>query len=342
MAPAAIDQVAAVKASLELMIAENAEIHEYFKDLLEKVAGLEEETPETRRLKFQELVGMGAFRFNGVDIRHFTRGPQSALPPPLFLSRTRRRLKNTLSLLAEFARRKLFGQADDLHAALELLSAHIVNETNASEVRQFKGEVDALRESPLFRAYLLTKARFIRQDSELRAEADYLAARESVEEGEETFRHRAEVLDAMTHDMESGTLALEEAQARLDALSLEPAQAGAAGAGAGDAAAEAAPDSLADPAEAGLAGAVAEVQADPPAVAPAAAPAKRQAAPRPATPQPTAPGPAAPKQAEPQQAAPQPAAPQPAAPKSAAPQPAKRPAGRPAPAKRPPKPGRRA
>jgi len=105
MSQAQIDQVAAVKASLELMVAENAEIHEYFKDLLVKVAELEEETPEKRRSKFKDLVSMGAFRFNGLDIRHFTQSHHQPLPPPLFYGRTKRRLGNTLKLVEEFARR---------------------------------------------------------------------------------------------------------------------------------------------------------------------------------------------------------------------------------------------
>ncbi len=227
MSQAQIDQVAAVKASLELMVAENAEIHEYFKDLLEKVAELEEETPEKRRSKFKDLVSMGAFRFNGLDIRHFTQSHHQPLPPPLFYGRTKRRLGNTLKLVEEFAKRDILADAAWLREQLEQLSSHIVNETDANEVRGFKSKVDALRESTPFRAYLETKTRFIRKDSELRAEADYLAAKESVEEGEEIFRQRAEELGTLGEQIESGTLALEEAQAALDKLGLEQGPAGA-------------------------------------------------------------------------------------------------------------------
>ena len=62
-------------------------------------------------------------------------------------------------------------------------------------MRQFEDEAGPLRESPLFRALLLTKTRFIRQDAALRPDAEYLAAKESVEEGEESLRNRAEELD---------------------------------------------------------------------------------------------------------------------------------------------------
>ena len=242
MSQAQIDQVAAVKASLELMVAENAEIHEYFKDLLEKVAELEEETPEKRRSKFKDLVSMGAFRFNGLDIRHFTQSHHQPLPPPLFYGRTKRRLGNTLKLVEEFAKRDILADAAWLREQLEQLSSHIVNESDGNEVRGFKKKVDLLRESTPFRAYLETKSRFIRKDAELRAEADYLAAKESVEEGEEIFRQRAEELGALGDQIESGAMALEEAQVALDKLSLAGAPGAAASAEAGEGA-DAAPAS---------------------------------------------------------------------------------------------------
>ena len=224
MAAPSIDQVATVKASLELMIAENGEVHEYFKDLLEKVSELDEETPEARRSRFKELVSMGAFRFNGLDIRHFTQSQHRPLPPPLFLSRTKRRLQNTRLLVDEFAKRGIFEDAESLRTELDQLSSHIVNEADAHEVRDFKAKVDTLRESSLFTAYMDTKSQFIRKDAELRADAEYLAAKESVEEGEEIFRQRAEDLDALSREIEEGSLALDEAQARLEEMSLDAAK----------------------------------------------------------------------------------------------------------------------
>lgn len=228
MAQEAIDQVAAVKASLELMITENAEIHEYFKDLLEKVSELDDKPPEARRERFKDLVSMGAFRFNGLDIRRFAQGQHAPLPPPLFLNRTRRRLKNTLTLVEEFARRELFGEAGALQDQLQQLADRPVDEENSNEVLSFKGRVDELRASPLFRTYLETKTRFIRQDMELRTDAEYLAAKESVEEGEESFRQRGQDLSELSRHIEAGTVDLDEAQARLDAMSLETAKSAAA------------------------------------------------------------------------------------------------------------------
>ena len=220
MAQESIDQVAAVKASLELMVAENGEIHEYFRDLLEKVSELDEQPVEVRRIKFKDLVGMGAFRFNGLDIRHFTQSQHQPLPPPIFLSRTKRRLKNTLTLVDEFDKRGLFAGAGQLRSEIDLLSSHIINESDAREVRAFRNEVESLRASNLFQEYLSIKGAFIKQDAELRTEAEYLAAKESVEEGEEMFRQRAEDLESLSRDIESGSLALEEAQARLDEMGL--------------------------------------------------------------------------------------------------------------------------
>jgi hypothetical protein len=243
MSGSAIDQLATVKASLELMVSENSEVHEYFRDLLEKVSELDEETPEARRKRFKDLVQMGAFRFNGLDVRHFTQSQHRPLPPPLFLSRTKRRLQNTRLLVDEFAKRGIFEDAEQLRTELELLASHIVNEEDARDVREFKSKVDALRESSLFENYLETKTRFIRKDAELRADAEYLAAKESVEEGEEIFRQRAEDLDTLSRQISEGSVALEEAQARLDEMSLDAAK--QAGANASQEPAEAGPADVA-------------------------------------------------------------------------------------------------
>lgn len=223
MAQENVDQVAAIKASLELMVAENSEIHEYFRDLLEKVSDLDQQEPQVRREKFRDLMDMGAFRFHGLDIRHFTHSPRKPLSPPLFFSRTKRRLKNTLTLVDEFERRGLFSESEQLRSELDLLASTIVNESSGKEVQGFKSQVDDLRESSLFQGYLEVKNRFIRQDEELRADAEFIAAKESVEEGEELYRQRSEELDALSKDLDSGAVALEEAQARLDAMTLEAA-----------------------------------------------------------------------------------------------------------------------
>jgi hypothetical protein len=273
MSASEIDQLATVKASLELMVSDNAEIHEYFKDLLEKVSELDEETPESRRKKFGDLVSMGAFRFNGVDVRLFAQTHHQPLPPPLFLTRTRRRLQNTRTLLEEFARRGVYEDAEQLRGELDLLASHVVNEHAAADVRDFKAKVDALRESSLFRSYLETKTRFIRKDAALRADAEFLAAKESVEEGEELLRQRKDDLDELSRQLDEGAVALDEAQARLEQMTLE-------GAGASPVDGEPA-ELLADPAASAAAEAVAEAL-DAAGAAPAdepKAPAKKGAAP---------------------------------------------------------------
>lgn len=215
-----IDQVAALKASLEMMVAESEEIHEYFRDLLERVSELDEQPPEVRREKFRDLVSMGAFRFNGLDIRHFTQSQHKPLPPPMFLNRTRRRLRNTLTLVDEFERRGVFALAEELRERIETLASEIVDENDAGAVRAFRDKAEVLRDSSLFRSYLQTKTSFIRKDADVRTDAEYLAAKESVEEGEEVFRQRGEELEQLSRELDGGALALAEAQSRLDAMAL--------------------------------------------------------------------------------------------------------------------------
>lgn len=230
MAQAGVDDVAAVKASLELLVAENDEIHEYFRDLLDKVSELEDAAPEQRREQFRELESMGAFRFNGLDVRHFTQSQQRPLPPPVFLNRTRRRLKNTLTLVDEFERRGVLADADALRESIDRLAMHIVDGEDNGAVRAFRDEVTALRESAPFRAYMQTKAEFIRQDADVRTDAAYLAAKETVEDGEETFRQRGVGLESLSRDIERGAVPLDEAQARLDGLQLAAGTSGTDGA----------------------------------------------------------------------------------------------------------------
>lgn len=216
-----IDQFSAAKASLELTIADNNEIHEYFRDLLEKLSRLEDAKPDMRREKFKEMVEMGAFRFNGLDMRHFTHSQQRPLPPPVFLNRTRRRLKNTATLIHEFEKRGIFEQARELLAQLDTLATHIINETDAGEVIAYKDKLETLRASPLFQHYMETKTAFIHKDGDIKADADFLAAKESVEEGEEVVLQRSEELAELSEQLENGELAAEEAQAKLEELRME-------------------------------------------------------------------------------------------------------------------------
>jgi hypothetical protein len=222
MKAAEIDQLAAVKASLELMVSDNNGIHEYFRDLLEKVSELDEMDEGLRRQRFKDLVRMGAFRFNGVDIRHFTQSQiNKPLSPPIFLNRTRRRLQNTIRLVAEFEKRRAFPEATRLREEIEALASHIVNENDTDAVKNFKKEVETLRDSSLFRHYLETKKAFIQQDADFKTDAEMLAARESVEESEEIFRQRADDLSELSAQLEKGGVSLDEIQAKLDELTIE-------------------------------------------------------------------------------------------------------------------------
>ncbi len=216
-----IDEFAAAKASLELTIADNNEIHEYFRDLLEKLSRLEDAEPDMRREKFRELVEMGAFRFNGLDMRHFTHSQQRPLPPPVLLNRTRRRLKNTAMLLNEFEKRGMFEQAGKLLAQIDTLAAHIINGTDAGEVIAYKDKLETLRASPLFQQYMETKTASIHKDGDIKADADFLAAKESVQEGEEVVLQRSEELSELGEQLENGELAAEEAQNKLEELRME-------------------------------------------------------------------------------------------------------------------------
>ena len=64
-----IDKYSALKASLEMMVADNQEIHDNFKKLLERLNQMESLDDEERRKQFVEMKKEGAFFFNGVDIR---------------------------------------------------------------------------------------------------------------------------------------------------------------------------------------------------------------------------------------------------------------------------------
>jgi hypothetical protein len=222
MAEAEIDQVAAVKVTLEMMIKENNDVHEYFTDLLEKVAELEALDPPERRSKFRNLVDMGAFKFNNVDIRHFTQTqPQKALPPPVFISRTKRRLKNTSKVVHEFESRGVFEGAPVLLQELDLLASNIINESDNAEVRGFKENVEVLRESELFKSYMSIKKEFISKDPDFKTDSEFLAAKESVEEGEEILRQRGEELTEINDKMESGEAKIDEVQNVLDKMSFD-------------------------------------------------------------------------------------------------------------------------
>ena len=217
-----IDQIATVKASLELMIGDIQEVHEYFTDLVEKLTELERLDPENRRHKFNNLVEMGAFKFNGLDIRHFTRSQTGRpLPPPLFFNRTRRRLKNTGIMVEEFKKRGILDQADHLLGEIEMLSSNIVNENDHHDVRSFKEKVDQLRESEAFQNYMNTRTGYIQKDGGLKTDSEFIAAKETVEEGEELLRQQSEELEEISARLDEGQVDPAEVANVLESMSFD-------------------------------------------------------------------------------------------------------------------------
>jgi hypothetical protein len=217
-----IDVVAAARANLELMLVENTQLQRQFGKVLEKLGALESLAPVERRQKFREMEKLGDLKFNGVDIRLFAHhtNPNKPLPPPDFLQRTRRRLRNTNTLIEEFLKRELFTEGSDLKDEIDALTYNIVNAGNPPEVREFKQKVEMLRASTGFLHYLDAKKEFIKKDPDLKTDADIIATKESVEEGVENLKRREDDLKAISQQMTTGDLSADEAQLQLEELSL--------------------------------------------------------------------------------------------------------------------------
>ncbi|MDH5751748.1 MAG: hypothetical protein OEZ59_04955 [Deltaproteobacteria bacterium] len=216
-----IDKLSAIKASLEMMVAENEEIHNHFKDLLDKFSEMENLGDDQRREQFQEMKKSGDLNFQGVDIRHFVKTPQGPLSPPIFFSRTRRRLKNTVTLIQAFQSKGLLPEGEELREDMEALIFAVVNEHDYNAVKIFREQVEELRASPRFSGYTEAKKQFLAKDAGLRADAEFVAARESVENGEEMLRERDSSLAALSEQLDSPDFNLDDAQSQLDALSLD-------------------------------------------------------------------------------------------------------------------------
>jgi hypothetical protein len=216
-----IDQVAATKANLELMLQENAHLCDYFDKVIKKLAELETLDPIEKRSQFRALEEHGDLKFNGVDIRHFAHAaPSRPLSPPEFLVRTRRRLRNTNTLIEEFLKRDIFKEGAHLRDDLDSLTYNIVNSTNQQEVVEFKDKVEKLRDSASFTHYTEIKREYIKRDPEIRTEADFITTKESAEENVENFQKRGEDLKAIGAKMEAGELSADEAQLQLEELAL--------------------------------------------------------------------------------------------------------------------------
>jgi hypothetical protein len=221
-----IDIVAAAKANLELMLVENTQLQIQFGKVLEQLGELESLAPVDRRKKFREMEKQGALKFNGVDIRLFSHhtATNKPLPPSDFLQRTRRRLRNTNTLIEEFLKRELFKEGADLKDEIDALTYNIVNANNPPEVREFKQKVEMLRESPVFVHYMDAKKEFLKKDPDLKTDADIIATKESVEEGVENLKRREDDLKNLNQQMSAGEISADEAQLQLEELSLTEAK----------------------------------------------------------------------------------------------------------------------
>jgi len=217
-----IDVIAATKAGLELMLAENSQLQKQFGVVLEKLGALESLAPAERRKQFRQMEKQGELKFNGVDIRLFSHQstPTKPLPSPDFLRRTRRRLRNTNMLVEEFVRRHLFKEGEELKDQIDALTYNIVNSEKSPEVQEFKNKVETLRGSSSFKQYLDVKKEFIKKDPDLKTDADFIATKESVEEGVENLKRREEDLKAIGDKMTAGTLSPNEAKTQMEELAL--------------------------------------------------------------------------------------------------------------------------
>ncbi len=219
-----VDQIAAAKASLELMTQENQELLEKFQGVIEKLAEIEKLEGKEKRSQFRALEQSGAFMLNGVDIRHFAHSQSGPLSPPKFMRRTQRRLQNTITLLDKLIDKNPFEEGTELRQQIEAQAGEVIDVTDQQAVIEFKTKVEHLRESALFSRYQEAKTTFIRKDPDLKAEAEIIAAKETTEDGEELCRSRQEEIERIGQAMEKGEISTDAAQAALEKLGSPDAQ----------------------------------------------------------------------------------------------------------------------
>ncbi|MDH4249400.1 MAG: hypothetical protein OEW39_16460 [Deltaproteobacteria bacterium] len=216
-----IDKYSALKASLEMMVSENQEIHHHFSSLLERLNTLENLEDGERRKQFLAMKEEGVFFFNGVDIRLLIKTNKKPLPPPLFFNRTRRRLKNTIMLLSSFIDKGRIPDGVDLKDEIEALTFVVVDENNHKAVAKFKDQVESLRQTPRFLNYMTTKEKFIHKDSDLKTDAEFIATKENVENGEELCEARDKELAKLATKLEKNEITLEQAEIQTQTLAQE-------------------------------------------------------------------------------------------------------------------------
>lgn len=219
-----VDQIAATKASLELMTLENQELLEKFQEVIEKLAEIEKLEGKEKHSQFRALEKSGAFLLNGVDIRLFAHTQSGPLSAPKFMRRTQRRLQNTITLLDKLLSKNPFEEGAELRQQIEAHAGEVVDVTDQQAVIEFKTKVERLRESPLFSRYQEAKTTFIRKDEELKVEAEIISTKEHAQEGEEHLRSRQEEIERIGKAMEKGEISTDAAQAALEKLGSPDAQ----------------------------------------------------------------------------------------------------------------------
>lgn len=213
-----VDEIAAVKAGLEMLSQDNEEIVQQFKEVLEKLETIEALPPGIKAVQFRQLENSGAFDFRGLDIRRFSKSHKGPLTAPQFVERTNRRLKNTGTLIEEFLKHKDFEGGADLREAIMELTQEELDQNDQNAVVEFRKKVEDLRETPLFENYLAVKSAFIKGNEELKAEADFLATKETVADGEMVAEARGGEIKNLQEEVEAGKISPLKAQQKIDEI----------------------------------------------------------------------------------------------------------------------------
>ena len=213
-----IDQIAAIKATLELVIQDNDEIADHFREVLSQLDAIEKLPPGIKGVQFRQLEQSGAFLFRGVDLRHFTKTTKRPLTPPQFLERTSRRLSNTKALNEAFMTLSEYDGGEELRDAIDEMIGEAVNAGDIHAIKEFRKQVVALRASDLFTRYMEIRKDYLKSNKDMRDEADFLATRESMEDGLMMAESQKEELEDIQGEMESGEITAEEAQAKMEAV----------------------------------------------------------------------------------------------------------------------------
>ncbi|MDH4120223.1 MAG: hypothetical protein OEV94_00755 [Deltaproteobacteria bacterium] len=213
------DEVAAAKASLELMVMENKHLVTKFGGLLSDLEEMQKLPAPQRHEKFKALEKTGAFQFKGVDIRHFKSGQANQpLPPSLFLERTQRRLQNTALILKELASRGGFDRSAQLQEAIAKLTSRVVDPGSPRDVQDFRSQVVSLHDDELFKSYLQAKKDFISKDQEMRTEVEMLTTKETLGDNLVALKANESSLTDLKTKMESGEVAPAVVMEQLDHL----------------------------------------------------------------------------------------------------------------------------